>query len=122
MKDRQGRNLPLQEKLLLLLDEIRQKRSVLTHLFSQELNPELMKLFEDAFCGVIREKIEQAQAVGAALPGPAQMTAAFLAGGLANMILCLMREDFASPAREIACCQCELIIRTLDASGVFPEM
>lgn len=101
--------LPLERHLLGLLEGIQENQQILYHLFQDNMSREMLEIFERMFETPVRERLEELQCMGVKLPGSIETVASFYAGGLANVILRWIREDFRTPREEMARCQCDLM-------------
>lgn len=103
------RDQPLEVQILTLLKSVQENRRVLYNIFMADLSPELIDIFQKALHAAMLERLHELQRDGMVIPVDPDFMAAFLSGGLANVIICWIRENCTSPAEEIAKCQCLMI-------------
>ncbi len=108
----------LDKKLLLLLDSVQQNRNKMYNIFGADLDHEILAVFERMFRRIVNGWLEQMKGIACGENESARMTAAFYAGGLANVVICWVRENFATPKEELALCQSRLLMRLLGDVGV----
>ena len=104
-----GRSQTLEEQFVDILTGVQENRRTLHNVFMADLSPELMDIFQKTLAATTAERLLEHQKTGGMLPGNVSFIAAFLAGGMANVILGWIRENCATPIEEVARCQCELI-------------
>lgn len=104
-----SQNQTLEGQISALLKSVQENRRAVYHIFMADMSPELMDIFQKTLQTAAVRRLEELQRSGVKLPGDVRLTAAFLVGGLANVIISWIRENCAVPAEEIAKCQCELI-------------
>lgn len=108
-----GKNRTLEEQFVDLLTGVQENRRTLYNIFMADLSPELMDIFQKTLASATVESLLEHQKSGHMLPGDVGFIAAFLAGGLANVILRWIRENCSTPIEEVARCQCELLKRLI---------
>lgn len=106
-----NKNLSMEQALENLLKAIQHKQKMMYNMFRAELNQELMEIFLGVFQRHIQEWLEDVEAKGMKLSAPAPVLTAFLSGGLANMAVGWVQENYATPREELAACQCALLRR-----------
>ena len=111
----------LEEQMLRMLDTIQTNSRILHNVFMAELDPEVIGLFEKLFRKMVDGWVSQMKFMKQDAKNPMPMVMAFYAGGLANVVICWIREDFATPKEELAHCQSRLMLRLLADVGVDVE-
>ena len=109
MQANAGRDWTLEEQIVALLKSVQENRRTLYNIFMADLSPELMDIFQQALNAAAVTRLRELQKEGVKLPGDIELVAAFLAGGLANVMLRWIRENYATPVEEIARCQCAML-------------
>lgn len=107
------RSRSLEEQMLSVLIGIQENRRTFHNMFMADLTMELMEVFQAVFAEAVRERLMEYQRSGMELSGNIEFVSAFLTGGFANVVLNWIRENCATPAEEIAHCQCELLEQIL---------
>ena len=111
----QSRGKGLEEQLMVLLESVQENQRALRNVLLADLSQEILEITQQTFNVFVRERLERLEAEGMELPGPIQLLTAFYAGGLANIILCWIQEDFATPREVVARCQSNMILSLLGA-------
>jgi len=107
----------LEQQMLQMLDTIQTNSRVLHNVFMAEMDPEVIQLFEKLFRKMVEGWVSQMKFMSRDAKSPMPMVMAFYAGGLANVVICWIREDFATPKEELAHCQSRLMLRLLADVG-----
>ena len=115
MKDSQDHTLD--RKVLIMFEGVQKNSRTLHNVFMADIDPEIIVMFERMFRRIVHEWLDQMKYIGEKSKGPVEMIAAFYAGGLANVVICWVRENFATPKEELALCQSRLLLRLLGDAG-----
>lgn len=112
-QDEAARGQTLEMRMTALLESVQQNQRMLRNTFEADFSQELIELFENTFREYVDEHLTRLSGPDQPVSDEQRMVAAFLAGGVSNMVICWIREQFRTPAEELARCQCTLILRTL---------
>lgn len=104
-----AREQRMEEQIAELLTRVQENRRVLHNIFMADMNAELMEIFHKTLYAVTEDRLRTLERAGAVIPGGVSFTAEFLAGGMANVMICWIRENCAVPAEEIAGRLCALL-------------
>lgn len=104
-KQMEHSGLSPEKQMLGMLDDIQANRKLLHNLLQDNLSREILEMFERIIDMPIRERLSELSRAGVKLPGPPEFVASFYSGGIANIVLRWIREDFRTPREEIARCQ-----------------
>ncbi len=110
---RGGAGYTLEQKLLIMLGDIQDNSRTLHNIFMADIDPEIIQMFERIFKRIVNAWLEQKKYIGEAEKEALRMTAAFYAGGLANVVICWVREKFSTPKEEVARSQSRLLLRLI---------
>lgn len=92
-----------------MLQTIRERHHVYRNLFLNDINLELVRMFQKVFHGFFSELLTSYQEQGAELPGPAPLVAVYCGNGLAGMMMWWIENDFPVSVEEMALCQYNLL-------------
>ena len=98
-----------EKQITALLARVQENRRVLHNIFMADLNTELMGIFQKTLYMATKDRLSLLERAGAVLPGGVSFAAEFLAGGMANVMICWIRENCAVPAEEIAGRLCKIL-------------
>lgn len=92
-----------------MLRTIRERQRVYRNLFLNDVNLELVRMFQNVFHGFFSELLTSYQEQGVVLPGPAQLVAVYCGNGLSGMMMWWIENDFPVSVEEMALCQYNLL-------------
>lgn len=105
----------LDRKILMMLEGVQRNRQMLYNIFMADLDPEVIGTFERMFRRIVEGWLGQLGYM-CSDDENTRMTAAFYAGGLANVVICWIRENFATSKEQLALSQSRLLLRLLGAA------
>ena len=102
-------NRTLEEQFISILKDVQENRRMLHNVFIADLSFELMDIFRSTLAEATIARLKEYRPEGNQHGADIEFTAAFLAGGLANVILGWIRENCATPIEAVAESQCRLL-------------
>lgn len=115
-KDEIDREMPLEKRMILLLEKVQENRRMIEHLVLADLSRELLEIVTDTLQKVLADWIRQNMPDIAAAE-PVDLVAAFYAGGIGGTIMNWVRENYATPKEEVAGCPSRLLMKMMQDAG-----
>jgi AcrR family transcriptional regulator len=100
--------------LVLVLNEILQKKRFYYNTLAAEPELELADLFHTLFSRVFATRMEALRAQGRTIPGPVSVVSAFYAGGIVCSTIQWIRGGFDISVEEMAACQKHLLAELVE--------
>ena len=117
MQDEQNRGASFEKRMMFWLESVQENRQMIHHMFLADLSQEMMDIFTETFEMAVREWILEMQKRGVTLTESVELMTAFYAGGLANVLMMWIRENFKTSKEEIARCQCRMMMKLMRNEG-----
>jgi len=114
-EDEPGSGRPPEQRIYGLLESVKRNQRLMRNAFAADFSQEIADIFENTFREYIDEQLNGLSGAEVRTPEERRMTAAFLAGGVSNMVIFWIREQFLTPVGEVTRCLCGLISGTLGA-------
>lgn len=92
-----------------MLERVREQHRVYRNLFLNDVNLELVRMFQNVFHRFFSELLADFEEQGAELPGPVELVAVYCGNGLSGMMMWWIENDFPVSVEEMALCQYNLL-------------